>query len=298
MTRSIITLLAAISIAVSSAFAQLGSDNPTGITGRFNGNSYTGCSYDPYTANATRTVVDLSVSGAVTPLTWARTMNSRGGGRFFGSTSWLHSYDWVATTEDTAHALPDSYIVRFPDGRVINFAPSTKGDTAYNGPAGIGERFQQVQGDGECYLILTDGSKVQFHQNVTVLGDGSRTVVLKPIAVIDPAGLTTAFTLDASKRIIKITEPAGRWLNVTYDIVSGQITKVDAGYGASTITQSVAYTYGTRAYGNSYTVLDSVVYTTDTNSPSASYTYQPSNVSPFNGLPLISTCDDVHYPER
>jgi hypothetical protein len=45
--------------------ADLGDDNPTGISGEFNGNVRTGCSYDPYTGNATRPITDIVVPGAV-----------------------------------------------------------------------------------------------------------------------------------------------------------------------------------------------------------------------------------------
>src|SRR4051794_1005764 len=72
-------------------------DNPTGPSGMFNGNSNTGCSYDPYTANATRTITDLTVAGGVGayPLQWARIMNSRRPNYysygFGGGGGWSHS---------------------------------------------------------------------------------------------------------------------------------------------------------------------------------------------------------------
>ena len=42
-----------------------GDFNATGITGIFNGNVTTGCSYDPLTGNAKRVVTDLVVPGSV-----------------------------------------------------------------------------------------------------------------------------------------------------------------------------------------------------------------------------------------
>ena len=72
-----------------------------------------------------------------------------------------------------------------------------------------------------------------------------------------------------------------------------KITRVDAGYSTSTITQSVTYTYGVHTFGYNYTLLDSVNYITDPNSPSATYTYQACNIPPYTGPPLIATCDDV-----
>src|SRR5205823_7035095 len=59
--------------------AQVGGDNPTGVAGAFNGQVTTGCSYDAYTGNATRSVTDIAVAGAVGeyPLALMRTANSR-----------------------------------------------------------------------------------------------------------------------------------------------------------------------------------------------------------------------------
>src|SRR5689334_18486426 len=90
-------------------FGQVGNDNPTGLTGVFNGNSTTACSYDPYTANAQRIIPDLTVAGAVGkyPLQWARIMNSRaaGGGIFGQGGGWRHSYQWgCSATENITQA--------------------------------------------------------------------------------------------------------------------------------------------------------------------------------------------------
>ena len=105
MNHSSFSRLAA-KMVVSSIFICLApslsaqNDNPTGKSGVFNGNSDDGASYDPYTANTTRPVVDLSVPGTVGnyPLQWIRTMNSRrteGHAFDFGSgAAWQHSYAW------------------------------------------------------------------------------------------------------------------------------------------------------------------------------------------------------------
>ena len=54
----------------ASLRAETGDDNPTGPAGIFNGNITTGCSYDPYTRNAMRSVTDIVVSGAVGTNLW------------------------------------------------------------------------------------------------------------------------------------------------------------------------------------------------------------------------------------
>src|SRR5712692_3158796 len=98
--------------------AQVGNDNPAGVTGIFNGNINTGCSYDPYTGNATRKVTDIAVAGAVGSygLTFSRISNSRSG--FYW---WQHSYAWTVGDSDpptqSTTTPPTSYRVTFPDGR-------------------------------------------------------------------------------------------------------------------------------------------------------------------------------------
>src|SRR5437667_11506059 len=59
--------------------AQVGNQNPSGASGIFNGQINTGCSYDPYTGNATRSITDIAVAGGVGeyPLALVRTANSR-----------------------------------------------------------------------------------------------------------------------------------------------------------------------------------------------------------------------------
>ena len=97
--------------------ADVGGDNPTGTSGQHNGNVTTGGSYDPYTANATRSVTDLVVAGGVGsyPLAFTRTMNSRytaGGGNapaFGAAGTWTFSYQW---TIDPITALVRAIVLR------------------------------------------------------------------------------------------------------------------------------------------------------------------------------------------
>src|SRR3954462_8540096 len=66
-------------LTASPLYAQVGNQNPAGASGIFNGQVTTGCSYDPYTGNATRSITDIAVAGAVGayPLAFTRTMNTR-----------------------------------------------------------------------------------------------------------------------------------------------------------------------------------------------------------------------------
>ena len=97
-----------------------GNDNPTGVTGEYNGSITTGGSYDPYTGNAKRFVTDLAVTGSLGayPLKWTRVLNTRGvAGIGFGhGGTWKHSYSWGLTVRPYRpwHYYPDEYVG--PDG--------------------------------------------------------------------------------------------------------------------------------------------------------------------------------------
>lgn len=283
-------------------------DNPTGKSGVFNGNSDDGASYDPYTANTTRPVVDLSVPGTVGnyPLQWIRTMNSRrteGHAFDFGSgAAWQHSYAWgidmgARTRAEQFAPVPKSYIVYYPDGRRVDFQrrQSTPFDNAWRGPAGTTDRFQPVAGTGTCILLLDDGGQVEFSQVGTFDPEIGWTFEMSgPNRIIDPHGQVTTFSY--TNDLTQITEPAGRWLRISYAAPFGfqVIGAVQAGYGSNTVTQSVTYSYQMYTVGGfNYTTLTGASYSDGT---SAAYTYQPANTNPGTGPPLIRTCDDVRHP--
>lgn len=300
---------------VVSVLAQ--NDNPTGKAGVFNGYSTTGgIAFEPYTANATRTIVDLTVSSAIGsyPLQWSRTMNSRqteGPSYAFGQGgSWQHSYGWDIDWETEQKRLfnstprPKSYIVYYPDGRRVDFQrrASLPTDSLWRGPAGVTDRFQPVVGTGSCYLFLSDGGKVEFHQDGILDDQLGWQFYLYPVAIIDPYGQRTSlFYGGPSGQLSQITEPAGRWLRINYASGTSLISSVEAGYGVNTVTQSVTYTYQQFTVTHpqypsltyTYTTLTGVSYSDGT---SAAYTYQAANTYPNTGPPLIQTCDDVRFP--
>src|SRR6266545_5123759 len=132
--RWIVVILGALLLVLSphDLHAQVGNDNPTGPSGIFNGQAG-GCGYDPYTANATRSITDISVAGAVGeyPLALVRTANSRAPSttEVFGwSGGWSHNYNWIledSPSSTTANFHPNRYTVEFPDGRVESFGAVT-----------------------------------------------------------------------------------------------------------------------------------------------------------------------------
>ncbi len=280
--------LALLGLAEPSS-AQVGGDNPTGPTGEFNGNVNTGGSYDPYTGNATRTVTDLVVAGAVGQygLSLSRTWNSRDG------CIWNHSYSWaVEDVIDLPAGQPIPYTVDFPDGRVETFAPPALGG-AWRASLGTQERFKPLAG-GLCYLLLPDGGKVEFSATSSSYYDGEThqtyySYSFTATALIDPFGLRTTFTHNQDGSLT-ITEPTGRWLKLFFN--ANGIDHIQASDG-----RTVTYTYSTQIFPPGtipYTVLSGVSYYGDA-SLVASYTYDNPYVGATNGFPLLKTCNDPMY---
>lgn len=299
--------LLAVGLFVTSAFADVGSDNPTGTAGQYNGgNVTTGCSYSPYTANATRSITDLTVAGGVGayPIAFTRTMNSRymaGLTKEFGQAgSWLHSFSWSIDTRTFSSALPKYYEVNYPDGRRVVF--SNTNSASVNDPnfrasqLGVRDRFQQLRaGRTECYLKLPDGGKVQFHA-ATSTSSGNTTYTYSLVAIIDPYGQTTVVTGAADGSSMTITEPAGRMLKIFYKTGPGGdkvIDRVEEWMSSTQKGRTVTYSYAVYS-GTTYSALTGVSYPDGT---SASYTYQNSNNTSSLGSSrlLIRTCVDPMY---
>ena len=252
--------------AVSSRLAAQGENNPTGVTGVYNGNVTTGCSYDPYTQNGLRVVDDIVVPGCVGayPLKWTRYNNSRHEG--VGYDGWSFSYAYGLD----AAAL----IATFPDGRIISWwdsSPAVEEYIAYS--------------NGYETIFLADGGKAVF--NETVPGATNFLVT----SVVDPYGNKTAISYDIVDHTpqgdpiyqrSRITEPGGRYLQLTWDSVlpvyNRHITGVQAFDGRGNLTQSV--TYG----GNAVALYN--------DGTSANYTYEIIGAK-NSKRPALLTADDV-----
>jgi RHS repeat-associated protein len=294
-------------------------DNPTGPAGIFNGNITTGCSYDPYTGNAMRSVTDIAISNPVGdyPLAFTRISNSRNiasDGGFAVGCLWRHSYCWILQqtpgTYAVSNSLPTSYTVDYPDGRELTFsAPpdgspaKNAGETLFRAAIGISERFQPLNlSTNLAYLIFSDGGKVEF--KATQYFNGSVYYrVYKAQAIIDPHGLRTSFTYGADGRISLIMDAAGRWFQLTWtNISNGGLIKTVISQVTANDGRVVTYSYNVSTFppGNLlYTTLYSVNYYNDPTIGNAVYTYKAPNVpdssGAYNGPPLLATCNDPMY---
>lgn len=301
-------IFAACVLPISHLRAQA-NDNPTGPSGMFNGNVTSGCSYDPYTGNAVRSVTDIVVSGAVGqyPLAFTRIFDSRrtnGMSTAFGYSGWSHSYGWSigdsAQRTTPVFSAPPAYSVGFPDGRAVAFQ-SAAGDTLFRGPKGVSERFIPLNSATMlAYLLLADGGKIEF--KATLVDDGVDHETGTEYwhysyafqAIIDQYGLRTTVTHPADGSTT-ITEPAGRWLKIFYGTVFGStvISSVSASDG-----RVVQYTYQSAYFPPgtvNWTVLSQVSYYADATIGTAAYTYKGPNVGDPNGAPLLSTAYDPMF---
>lgn len=305
---------AVLFILVPPLSAQIGNDNPTGISGIFNGNVNTAGSYDPYTGNATRSITDISVAGAVGeyPLAFTRTMNSRynsgaGNLEFGPAGNWRHSYQWYIAPifyqglgPSAWNYLPVSYSVNYPDGRRVTFTQST-GDSKYRGGPGITDRFQPLTdvNGGQCYLLLSDGGKIVFEAQILREENEQTHIVTSTftyqfVGIIDPYGQPTTITYPENTNTMVIQEPAGRTLTLHY---------ITTGWNGDTVIDRVVasdgrivkYNYGPDPstgqtfLGNvQYQEPDSTLYV------QAIYAYQPSNISPSGRMLLWWAIDPMY----
>ena len=283
----------------------MGDNNPTGVSGIFNGQAG-GCGYDPYTGNATRAITDISVAGAVGdyPLALVRTANSRTPSTtevFSYAGGWNHNYNWImedSPPRNNSNLPPSKYTVDFPDGRVETFQSATWDPGYYRvklgtGSAGVRERVAPITPPNNMYafLILPDGGKVKFSATQNSL-NGQWFYKYTAVAIIDPHGLETTLTWETygsgKKRLTKVAEPGGRYLQFSYTNNNQKISQVQE------FINGIGRRYVQYNYPAGDLSLRSVVYYGNSNW-TALYQYVGANVGQ-DMPPLLWTCDDPMYP--
>jgi len=296
-------------LCTNDLFAQVGNNNPTGISGIFNGQVNTGCSYDPYTGNATRSVTDIVVAGAIGdyPLALVRISNSRAPStsEVFGwAGGWNHNYNWIledSPTSNTANFQPKRYTVVFPDGRAETFRAVTwdsvyrvrpGADTpAQSTSAGVRERFSQLNlNNMYAYLNLPDGGAVEFRAQQHS-ANGHYYYKYYATGIYDPHGQKTTFQSEVTpnglrRRLVWVIDPSGqRSLHFNYvGPNNAKIASIAASDGR-VVNYNYIYCNGCR--------LDNVVYYNNANW-TARYQYTGSNTG-LDLPPLLWTADDPMY---
>lgn len=253
-------------------------EGPVGVTGIFNGNVTTACSYDPLGHSAHRAVDDIVVPGSVGkyPLKLTRYYNSRSQwylGQALG-TGWEHEYSWFQGSGGKLIS---------PQGNVY--------DPFCGQPVGVSETWE-----GNDWR-LADGGRVHFD------GTTGRAAYIE-----DPYGLRTTIEY-SDHQVWRVTEPGGRCLVYSYGpdidpngtILLHTVEAYDYYNGHRIDWVTYSYTLvsaGVR--GRNRMMLTGVAYSDGT---SATYLYRNDNVhespySPpytFKMNPLLQRADDVRY---
>lgn len=301
------------------SLAEVGNDNPTGVTGEYNGSVTTAGSYDPYTGNAKRFIDDLVATGAVGayPLKWTRVLNSRGhAGPFGHGGGWSHSYAWglwVRDMNQPYHYYPNQYEgpaggITYPDGREV--ALESYNPHIYTPIASSAEPMDRLvyveNSNGEYDLLLRDGGRVEFRHAAGTTGEYA---FLYATTIVDPFGLKTTLERDEQGRLWQIKEPAGRFLQINYQRLYGMtsdsyidvVSSVDAYADANTKVETVAYSYDSEdvvsdGFKVRYWYLTHVSYDDATQ---AEYTYYPAGQATQQYRVMlpgrVETCRDFRF---
>src|SRR5256885_2232386 len=324
MTRTLLCLilLAVLAGASVGTVCADGTNNPPGPTGEYNGSVTTAGSYDPYTGNGKRIITDLSVTGAVGayPLKWTRVLNTRGGssGAFGQGGQWAHSYQWglwlrrsnPSGYTDIDYDGPDGGI-DYPDGRTVALQSQ---DFVHYDPLIPFEGADRVVPNtttlGGYDLLLRDGGQVHFEAISTT----PERYDLRASFIKDPSGQVTLLEYDGSGRLVKVTEPGGRFLQLNWITYSeflsyprpgswsniNVISSVQAYSAPGNLVETVNYTYTPETVHTqfSYITWYNLTRVDYADGAHASYTYFPSTYISYNGqtwMARVASCDDVRF---
>ena len=180
-----------------------------------------------YTGTLFREVKDLEVFGGVGEhqLVFSRVYSSRfnsSSTRHFGVSNWRHSYQWEMA--DNGADLD----IFYPDGTRNKF--TSVGGSKWTSTAAVPDVLWQTN---NIYTLQTPkGWQYQFAK-LTNAG----TIYYQMQSFNDSRANQYAFTYDASNRATRITEPAGRYLELTFTN-NNRINQVQASDG-----RKVTYTY-------------------------------------------------------
>jgi YD repeat-containing protein len=271
------SLLLATGLPQSAPATEPGQEkDPTGDAGALKGKVETGCGYDPRTGNASRSITDLHVPGAVgeNGLDFTRHWNSLSAqpdlptsteSDPFGPGGWSHSWHWsVYYNEENMggegglQSFQTSLTITFPDGRetkyYIDRGPGTHWGAPYSPqeacwtPSGtVSDRLCGMQTDGrKFWLYLGDGGSVRFEESPSAPWLPSAVVGYRATRMLDRHGLETSLYYDGLGNLIRVTEPGGRSILISWKYLPGKPNPVIAqvsGGGPESMAQVVQYNY-------------------------------------------------------
>lgn len=177
---------------------------------------------DAYSGNDNRRSDDLALFGGVGQhrLTWTRWANSRAtsGALLFGwGHNWRHGYQWeIANTSANTNGQARLNVIQ-PDGAVHTFTQISSNE--WRSTPAVSDVILQ-QGTN-FWLQNKDGWRYHFDRSTN--SQGTAFYLVRDFT--DAQGNRYDLTYDAARRVVKVTEPAGRWLAVKYGALA--LNKVD-----------------------------------------------------------------------
>jgi len=250
------------------------------------GNKGGGDFINPAVGNEYREIRDLQVWGAVgeIPFEWIRYSNSRTGtyNHLFGKAhNWNHSFQYDMIDNGSNAQGQAQILIHFPGGEEITFTQDSMDNALWLPPPMVGQRLFQ---NGNIYTLQMDnGHRYQFRKQINPSGGGS--YQLQNIRDSKQNLYKLAYNTD--KLLSRITEPAGRYLDITYGTINGTsvITQV-----TSNDDRKVIYSYAVFDDGaTTWVELTTVTYG---DGPQATYTY--SQTIPGKA-PLLEHAIDPRY---
>jgi hypothetical protein len=246
----------------------------------------TGSGYDAWTGSVRREVTDLEVPGAVSSLglKWVRTYNSSSN---FLNGGWSFSWTW----RYWGRGWPDTVGVRLPDGGIWRTNETGTKLQFWRSCAGGREC-----GNGDAFLTLEDGSKVHMSFYVDFPDDIHPVDHFIPDYVDDPYGRRTTLQYedaipnqpDSYLRLKRVTDPSGKWINITYACNAGNCTTTD--------WYKVTHVEGSNGAYVDYTWIDAThLHVSYSDGSTADYTYGTTNFLEHTVCGCNPNCVDC-YP--
>jgi len=217
------------------------------------GDGNTDNSIDTYTGNEKRFIDDLEVWGGVGEhqLVWRRYANSRFTNTvttFGNGNNWRHSYQWEMSVATTDVYGPYKIEIYYPTGAHNSFYRTVSPGSTYESTPNISDILTLNAAQDTFTLQQADGFQYIFSK-VVVVG----VTRWRLSQFLDTQQNVYSFTYNSSNQLTRITEPGGRYLSITYAVLTynnindsqfGKIATPTAGWNTIISTHpTTAYRY-------------------------------------------------------
>jgi RHS repeat-associated protein len=235
----------------------------------------TGDPFNPYTGNEHREVIDLEIWGSTgdIPMVWRRYYNSR------DFTGWTYSFNYLMADAGTNAFGQPQLSIKLPEGGRITLARSDVNPLLWLGVPGVQERM--FQDGNNFFLQMADGHRYRFRKFNNPEGSFYQLQDMR-----DQHQNIYTLTYDGAGMLTRITEPAGRYFEISYIFLGGQtlLNRVITNDG-----RAVQYNYNVYNDGvTSWPLLTNVQYGDGT---AATYEYHPPHYSGLGFIYLAHAID-------